>query len=130
MTINDLKRELKLSDEQLDATIEESDLYHVAECYENADDYLEKFELSPAQQTEVEEKCSMRGVLPGIKKALKFWRNKNPLLATYRALLNIILSLKKGDVAVRLCKYLADKCECFTMCSIWWYCVLHYHGLF
>ena len=117
LTIDALMRELKLSDGQLNTSIDESDLFHLARCFENADDYVEKFGLSPAQQTEVEDKCSLRGVVAGIKKALKFWRRKNPLLATFRTLLDIVLSLKKGDVAVRICQYLADKCECLTMCN-------------
>ena len=112
LTINDLKRELNLSDTQLDTAIEESDLIHLAHCFDNADDYVEQFGLSPAQQSEVKDRCSMRGVEAGIKVALKLWRNRNPFFATFKALLEITLSLRKGDVAIRLAKYLVDKCEC------------------
>ena len=56
-------------------------------------------------------KESVKGCQAGMKIALKYWRNRNPVEATFRALLLILLSLLKGDVAVRVCKYLSDKCE-------------------
>ena len=61
--------------------------------------------------SEVKAKTLLNRTQAGMKVALKYWRNRNPVEATFRALLLILLSLLKGDVAVRVCKYLSDKCE-------------------
>ncbi len=114
LTIDNLKTEMKLSDEQLNTALKEPDLPEVSACFDNTDDYLEKLELSPGQKTDVSEvkaKTRLNHTQAGMKLALEYWRNKNQLQATFRALLLILLSLLKGDVAVQVCKYLSDKCE-------------------
>ena len=114
LTIDDLKTEMKLTDEQLNTAIQEPDLPELAACFDNTDDYLEKLELSPGQKTDVSEvkaKTRLNRTQAGMKLALEYWQNKNQLQATFQALLLIILSLLKGDVAVQVCKYLSDKCE-------------------
>ncbi|XP_064391354.1 NACHT, LRR and PYD domains-containing protein 3-like [Halichondria panicea] len=103
---------MKLTDEQLNTAIKEPDLPELAACFDNTDDYLEKLELSPGQKTDVSEvkaKTRLNRTQAGIKLALEYWQNKNQLQATFQALLLIILSLLKGDVAVQVCKYLSDK---------------------
>ena len=45
LTIDDLKTEMKLTDEQLNTAIQEPDLPELAACFDNTDDYLEKLEL-------------------------------------------------------------------------------------
>ena len=109
MTLSDLKRELRLTDEQLDATVEDSDLPELAGCFENTEDYVEKLGLTPGQQTDVRTQAFVNGVQTGMKLALKYWKKGNPYKATYRDLLLTTLSLKKGDVAVRVCKCLTNK---------------------
>ena len=110
MTLSDLKRELRLTDEQLDATVEDSDLPELAGCFENTEDYVEKLGLTPGQQTDVMRiQGFMNSTEAGMKVALRYWKKGNPYKATYRDLLLITLSLKKGDVAVRVCKCLINK---------------------
>ncbi len=121
LTIENLKTEMKLSDEQLNTAIKEPDLPEVSACFDNTDDYLEKLELSPGQKTDVSEvkaKTRLNRTQAGMKLALEYWLNKNQLdlQATFRALLLILLSLLKGDVAVQVCKYLSDKCESKLLC--------------
>ena len=109
MTLSDLKRELRLTDKQLDATVEDSDLPELAGCFENTEDYVEKLGLTPGQQTDVRTQAFVNCIQTGMKLALKYWKKGNPYKATYRGLLLIPLSLKKGDVAVRVCKCLTNK---------------------
>ena len=114
LTISVLKKEFKVNDCQLDSNINEIELPELAACFDNTDDYLEKLELSPGQQTDVSEekaKTRLNRTQAGMKLALRYWLNKKQLQATFRALLLILLSLLKGDVAVQVCKYLSDKCE-------------------
>ena len=111
ITTEDLKANTQLTDEQLDTAAEEADLPELAACFDNTKDYVEKLQLSPGQQSDVKTQTFINGTQAGMKVALKYWRNRNPVEATFRALLLILLSLLKGDVAVRVCKYLSDKCE-------------------
>ena len=111
ITFEDLKDNTKVTDEQLDTAVEEADLPELAACFDNTEDYVEKLQLSPGQQTDVRTQTFMNGTQAGMKVALKYWRNRNPVEATFRALLLILLSLLKGDVAVRVCIYLSDKCK-------------------
>ncbi len=55
LTVEELKRGMELTDQQLDTQVEERDLPEVSACFDNTDDYLEKLELSPGQQTDVSE---------------------------------------------------------------------------
>ena len=103
-----------MSYHQLDGRVEEVDLPELAACFDNTEDYVEKLQLTPGQQTDVSEvkaKTLLNRTQAGMKVALKYWRNRNPVEATFRTLLLILLSLLKGDVAVRVCKYLANKCK-------------------
>ncbi len=122
LTIEKLKREMKVTDQELDIKVEEYDLPEVSACFDNTDDYLEKLELSPGQQTDVKTKAYVEGTQTGMKLALKYWVIKHSLQATFRALLLIILSLCKGDVAIAVCKYLSGKGELWVhVCgsSVW-----------
>ena len=114
MSIDFLKRETNVTDDQLDQRLEEADLPEVAACFDNSEDYVHILGLTPGQQTDVSEvkaKTLLNRTQAGMKVALKYWRNRNPVEATFRALLLILLSLLKGDVAVRVCKYLSDECK-------------------
>ena len=94
--------------------MEEADLPEVAACFDNTEDYVEKLGLSPGQQTDVSEvkaETLLNRTQAGMKVALKYWRNRNPIESTFRAILLILLSLLKGDIAVRVCKYLYIKCK-------------------
>ena len=102
---------MKVSDEQLDTEVEEADLPALARCFDNTEDYVEKFQLTSGQQTDVRNQSFVNGSQAGMKVALKYWRNRNPIKATFRTLLLILLTILKGDVAVQVCKYLSDKCE-------------------
>ena len=106
-----LKRETQITDEWLDERLEEPDLPEIAACFDNTEDYVEKLGLTPGQQTDVRTQAFVNGNQTGIKVALKHWRNRNPMEATFRALLLILLSLLKGDIAIRVCKYLSNKCK-------------------
>ena len=91
--------------------MEEVDLPELAACFDNTEDHVEKLKLTPGQQTDVRTQAFVNGTLTGMKLALKYWRDRNPVEATFRALLLLLLSLLKGDVALQVCKYLSNKCE-------------------
>ena len=100
--------EYRINDTQLDTKIREEDLFKLASCFDNLENYLDELRLNPAQQTDIYDLEYLRGIQAAMTKALKFWRQPNPLSATFRALLQILVDLKRGDVAVRVCQYIIE----------------------
>ena len=115
---------MNISDEQLNARVEDPDLPSLAAFFDNTEDYIEKLALSPGQQTDVRTQAFVNGTQVGVKVALKHWKNGSPLKATFKALLLILLSLLKGEVAVQVCKYLSHKCKLFKIHQ----CYMYYIG--
>ena len=111
LSLEVLQTKTNVSDHQLDGRVEEADLPELAACFDNTDDYVEKLQLTPGEQTDVRTQAFVNGTQAGMKVTLKYWRNRKPVAATFRTLLLILLSLLKEDVAVQVCKYLANKCE-------------------
>ena len=105
----DLLREADISDSQLNTNIKEEDIFDLAGCFDCVEAYLDKLGLTAGQQTQVEELAVRRDVQTAMTKALKFWRQPNPLSATYRALLLTLQDLKRGDVALRVCQYIKQE---------------------
>ena len=91
--------------------MDEADLPELAACFDNTADYIEKLGLSSGQQADVNTQTYLNGTQAGMKVALKYWRSINALEATFKAILLILLSLLKGDIAVQVCKYLKNKCK-------------------
>ena len=91
--------------------MEEDDLPELAACFDNTEDYVERLQLTPGQQTDVRTQAFVNGTQAGMKVALKYWRNSSPIESTFRALVLILLTLLKGDIALRVCSFLMNKCE-------------------
>ncbi len=109
LTLAALKRRTGVSDTQLDTEVIEHDLYNLAACFDNVDTYILKLGLLPGQQTDIKDLAFRQCTQIAMAEALKLWRAPNPLVATFRALLIILLDLKRGDVAVRVCQYIAHR---------------------
>ena len=101
--------EYNVNDEQLSTKISEEDIFDLAGCFDCVETYLDKLGLTAGQQTQVEDLAERRDVQTAMTKALKFWRQPKPWLATYRTLLQILLDLRRGDVAVRVCQYIKQE---------------------
>ncbi|XP_064391082.1 uncharacterized protein LOC135338919 [Halichondria panicea] len=109
LTLAALKRRTGVSDTQLDTEVIEHDTHILAGCFDNLENYLDQLRLTPGQQTDLYDLAVKRDIQTAMAKALKLWRAPNPLVATFRALLIILLDLKRGDVAVRVCQYIVDR---------------------
>ncbi len=108
LTLSALKRETGVSDTQLDTEVVEQNLYNLAACFDNVDTYILKLGLLPGQQTDIKDLAFRWSTQLAMTEALKLWRAINPLDATFRALLIILLDLKRGDVAVSVCQYIVE----------------------
>ena len=108
--MQDLQRETEVNDYQLDTKIGEDDLYDLAGCFDcySIESYLIKLQLDTRQRAQVEDLAKRGNVQVAMLKALRFWLQPNPYAATFRALLEISLDLKRGDVADKICQYISD----------------------
>ena len=93
----------------MNTEIREEDIYDLGGCFDCVETYIDKLGLTAGQQTQIEDLAERRDVQTAMTKALKFWRQPKPWLATYRTLLQILLDLKRGDVAVRVCQYIKQE---------------------
>ena len=111
MTIEELKACTKVTDSQLDSQIQERDLYKLSALFDNVESYLVHLGLTPSQRTDIKDLAYRRGTQIAMSEALRLWREPNPYTATYRALVEVLVDLGKGGVAVEVCNYLSSKCE-------------------
>ena len=109
LTIEKLKRETGVDDSQLATMIREEDINKIAGLFDEVETYLDKLGLLPAQQTDVKDIAYRHGTTQAMTKALKLWRQPDPYTATFQALLEILLDLRRGDVAVRVCQYITEE---------------------
>ena len=105
LTVDGFKNQTGVTDQQLDTIISENDILGLAASFDNYEHYLVKLGLSPAQRVRVSNIGSWKGNQSAMAEALTLWQQRNPYAATYRALLKIVLELKKGDLAMRLYFY-------------------------
>ena len=102
-------REYDVTDEQLNTKIREEDIYDLAGYFDCVETYLDKLGLTAGQQTDVKDLAFRCNTKIAMLEALKLWRQPKPWLATYRTLLQILLDLKRGDVAVSVCQYIKEE---------------------
>ena len=97
-----------ISSEHLDCEIEEGDMIILAGYFDNVEYYLDILGLAPHEQTDVRKKVT-EGTQIAIKYCLSLWRRHNPSTATLRTLLEILLSLRKEEIASKVCNYYYPK---------------------
>ena len=98
-----------MSDYQLDTEISELDLYNLAGCFDHYKDYLDTLGLIPAEQSDVRTSHFLQeSTQSGMREALRLWRQHNPSAATFRALLDIVQSLGKSQVAQNILDYIKE----------------------
>ncbi len=101
-----------MTDSQLDTEIIEIDMIVLAAHFDNIETYSTLFELTDSKKQDVIDEKIRYDTQTAMSLAMKLWRRRNPAVATYRALVEIVLSLRKVDVATKVCEFLASKCEC------------------
>ena len=65
--------------------------------------------LTPAEQADVKRLYHSEGVQTAMMKCLQVWKQHNSSRSTYRALLDIVLRLGKGDTADKICQQLTQR---------------------
>ena len=108
LTIEDLKLKIGVSDKQLDERIDVQNLHNLAGYFDCVENYLDKLELTASQQTDVKDLAYCKNTTIAMAEALKLWCQPNPFSSTYRALLEILLDLRRGDVAIKVSHFIKD----------------------
>ena len=108
-TIEDFMLTTGVTHAHLDGEIENLDTYTLAGYIEHPQQLLDNLGLLPADQADIRNIVARDGTQAGVAEALKAWRKRNPMTATFRQLVNIVLSTRRGDVARAICRYAAEK---------------------
>ena len=107
MTIEELKTRTKVTDCQLNQTIQEEDMFELAAYFDNVENYLVHLGLNRSQQTDIKDLAIRQGTQIAMSQALRLWWQPNPFIATYRTLVEILLQLNKELVAFEIvCDFL------------------------
>ncbi|XP_064394892.1 uncharacterized protein LOC135342163 isoform X2 [Halichondria panicea] len=69
---------------------------------------LDRLNLTPADLGDVTEVTRRYGNQAGVAHALGAWRRVNPSRATFRALVEITIGLRRGDTATDICRFIVD----------------------
>ena len=80
----------------------------MAKYFDEVEPYMYQFDLTPAEQADV---GNQRNTQTAIMMILKYWTERNPYNVTFRTLVQNLLQLEKGNVAVAVCKYIKEKNE-------------------
>ena len=95
----------------MDKEIEERDFHTLGGYFDTLSGLPERLHLTPAECADVKDTAHREGTQCGVAHALKLWKRANPSKATFRALLDILASLRRGDVAVNIRKYFVETCK-------------------
>ncbi|XP_064389445.1 uncharacterized protein LOC135337437 [Halichondria panicea] len=105
VALQELMRRYNLTDEQLNREIVDSDTPVMALHFDDVEMYSIAMGLAIAEQADVKES---RGNQAAMLKCLQVWKERDPFQATYRALLDIVLRLGKGETADKICQQLSQ----------------------
>ncbi len=93
----------QLCNTQINRKIRQKDIPILAAYFDVIDLYVDAMELSLDEQNYVSKKANTRVAMI---ECLKIWKRKKPSQATFRALLKMLIKLKKGAIADQVCQYL------------------------
>ena len=107
-----------VTDEQLDLGIEQDDLAAVAMHFDDVELYLNPLKLNGNEQADVRTSAHVsRSNEVAVINCLSIWRGHKPSKATFRALISILLHLRKEEIATKICQYLMKKVLVYNDCS-------------
>ena len=106
MTLEKLVEMCGKSSDKLNSEILEKDMIVIAGYFDDVKYYLSALGLTPTEQTDVTKESYMDGTQIAMNHCLLLWRKHNPSSATLKTLLEILLSLKKEEIALQVCSYI------------------------
>ena len=101
---------------QLDQVIPDNELSVIAAYFDSVVLYSQAMGLSAAEQHHVKTTIVLYDTQTAMMCCLKFWKEHRPSMATYRALMELLLRLNRTAVATQVCQYLAQNVSIYTVC--------------
>ena len=77
----------------------------------NQSNLLDGLNLTPADRDGVTDVTRHYGNQAGVAHALRAWQRVNPSRATFRALVEIAIGLRRGDTATDICRFIVDNTD-------------------
>ena len=74
----------------------------------NQSNLLDRLNLTPADLSDLTDVTRRYGNLAGVAHALRVWQRVNPSRATFRALVEIAIGLRRGDTATDICRFIVE----------------------
>ncbi|XP_064398786.1 uncharacterized protein LOC135345289 isoform X4 [Halichondria panicea] len=105
VTLQKLIRLYNLTGEQLSSEISDSEFPYLTEYFDGVMIYSKSMGLTPAEQADVNMLFYREGTQVAMIKCFTFWKTHNPYAATYRALLELLLKLRKEKIADEICQH-------------------------
>ncbi len=96
------------TDEQLNSEIEYSDFPYLVEYFDGVTIYSSAMGLTLAEQADLNALYHARGTQVAMTECLTFWKRHDTSVATYKALLEMLLGLRKEETAHQICQHLTQ----------------------
>ncbi len=77
----------------------------------NQSNLLDGLNLTPADRDGVTDATRCYDNQAGVAHALRAWQRVNPSRATFRALVEIAVGLRRGDTATDICRFIVDNTD-------------------
>ncbi len=94
---------------ELNKEIETREFIVLAAHFDCLEIFMEPLGLIPAQQADVRNRQFLNGTQVAIAECLSLWQRSNPSAATYRALVKLLLRMRKYDIASKVVKHCQEK---------------------
>ncbi|XP_064392422.1 uncharacterized protein LOC135340061 isoform X3 [Halichondria panicea] len=105
--LQQLMDKCQLTTLQINREIQQEDIPLLAGHFDNVDFYIYVMELSPGEQSDVRLKKIKSNHLAMIE-CLTIWKRGKASQATFRALLEMLVKLRKEEIAEQICHYLTE----------------------
>ena len=113
IALQKLMDKYQLTTFQIDREIQQKDVLYLAAWFDNVEYYVDAMELSPGEHSDARKTESNHLAMI---MCLKIWKSKKLSQATFRALLEMLVKLKKGEIADNVCHYIkVSVCVCLNL---------------
>ncbi len=92
----------------LNNEIETKEFVYLAAHFDCLEIYMEPLGLTRNEQADVRNRQFLNGTQVAMMECLSLWQRSNPSAATYRALVKLLLRMRKYDIASKVFKYCQD----------------------
>ena len=109
---------MSLSKDLLERKLEEIDIMEISQLLMNklnTDRLCTMFGLSRTEREDVKGAICYKGTVHGLYTCLIIWRQPNPFQATFKAILEIFLKVRRGDIAMDIGEYMLRKSKFYNI---------------